>query len=108
MTELELQEYLKSMYPQEDTCCEWKEMKNLKNSFAGKEADDGQQSRLAPRLGRPLRRPNAETGFHRPAHRQGSHHQGFGRVSGEIRRVDFYFLVSAKINESQMFYPEKG
>lgn len=40
MTELELQEYLKSMYPQEDTCCEWKEMKNLKNSFAGKEADD--------------------------------------------------------------------
>lgn len=28
------------MYPQEDTCCEWKEMKNLKNSFAGKEADD--------------------------------------------------------------------
>lgn len=34
MTEKELQEYLKQNYPQENAKCEWKEMKNLKNSFA--------------------------------------------------------------------------
>lgn len=40
MTELELQQYLLSEYPQENARCEWKEFKNLKNSFNGKEKDD--------------------------------------------------------------------
>lgn len=34
MTEKQLQEYLILNYPQENAKCEWKEMKNLKNSFA--------------------------------------------------------------------------
>lgn len=34
MTERELRLYLKERFPREDTSCEWKEMKNLKNSFA--------------------------------------------------------------------------
>lgn len=34
MTELELQQYLKERFPKEDASCDWKEMKNLKNSFA--------------------------------------------------------------------------
>ena len=33
MTELELQQYLLREYPQENARCEWKEFKNLKNSF---------------------------------------------------------------------------
>ena len=40
MTQLELQQYLLHKYPQEDTRCEWKEFKNLKNSFCGDEKDD--------------------------------------------------------------------
>ena len=40
MTELELQQYLLREYPQENTRCEWKEFKNLKNSFCGDEKDD--------------------------------------------------------------------
>lgn len=40
MTEQELQHYLQREYPQENSRCEWKEMKNLKNSFAGDEGDD--------------------------------------------------------------------
>ena len=40
MTELELQQYLLRKYPQENACCEWKEFKNLKNSFCGDEKDD--------------------------------------------------------------------
>lgn len=40
MTELELQQYLLSEYPQENARCEWKEFKNLKNSFCGDEKDD--------------------------------------------------------------------
>lgn len=40
MTELELQQYLLCEYPQENTRCEWKEFKNLKNSFCGNEKDD--------------------------------------------------------------------
>ena len=40
MTELELQQYLQREYPQENVCCEWKEFKNLKNSFCGNERDD--------------------------------------------------------------------
>lgn len=40
MTEKELQQYLRDKYPVEDTRCEWKEMKNLKNSFNGPEGDD--------------------------------------------------------------------
>lgn len=40
MTELELQQYLLRTYPQENERCDWKEMKNLKNSFTGKEGDD--------------------------------------------------------------------
>lgn len=40
MTEQELQQYLLREYPQENSRCEWKEMKNLKNSFAGDEGDD--------------------------------------------------------------------
>ena len=40
MTELELQQYLLLEYPQENARCEWKEFKNLKNSFCGDEKDD--------------------------------------------------------------------
>ena len=40
MTELELQQYLLHEYPQENARCEWKEFKNLKNSFCGDEKDD--------------------------------------------------------------------
>lgn len=40
MTELELQQYLQREYPQENSRCEWKEFKNLKNSFCGDEKDD--------------------------------------------------------------------
>ena len=34
MTEWELKQYLKARFPKEDASCDWKEMKNLKNSFA--------------------------------------------------------------------------
>ncbi len=40
MTELELQQYLLREYPQETARCEWKEFKNLKNSFCGDEKND--------------------------------------------------------------------
>ncbi len=40
MKELELQEYLLYNYPQENAYCEWKEFKNLKNSFCGDEKND--------------------------------------------------------------------
>ena len=40
MTQLELQQYLLRQYPQEDTHCEWKEFKNLKNSFCGDDKND--------------------------------------------------------------------
>ena len=40
MLELELQQYLQRDYPQENARCEWKEFKNLKNSFCGDEKDD--------------------------------------------------------------------
>lgn len=40
MLELELQQYLHLEYPQENARCEWKEFKNLKNSFYGDEKDD--------------------------------------------------------------------
>ena len=40
MTEFELQQYLLCEYPQENARCEWKEFKNLKNSFCGDEKDD--------------------------------------------------------------------
>ncbi|MCQ2258108.1 MAG: ATP-binding protein, partial [Bacteroidaceae bacterium] len=40
MFELELQQYLLHEYPQENARCEWKEFKNLKNSFCGDEKDD--------------------------------------------------------------------
>ena len=40
MTKLELQQYLLREYPQENARCEWKEFKNLKNSFSGDEKDD--------------------------------------------------------------------
>ncbi len=40
MTEFELQQYLLSKYPEENESCEWKEFKNLKNDFSGKEKDD--------------------------------------------------------------------
>ena len=40
MTELELQQYLLREYPQENAHCEWKEYKNLKNSFCGDERKD--------------------------------------------------------------------
>lgn len=40
MQESELQEYLLRNYPQENARCEWKEFKNLKNSFCGNEKDD--------------------------------------------------------------------
>lgn len=40
MTEQELKEYLQLNFPKEDEACDWKEMKNLKNSFAGDEGED--------------------------------------------------------------------
>jgi ATP-dependent DNA helicase RecG len=40
MTEQELQQYILREFPQENARCEWKEMKNLKNSFAGDEKND--------------------------------------------------------------------
>lgn len=40
MTEKELQQYLLLHYPKENIGCEWKEFKNLKNSFYGKPGDD--------------------------------------------------------------------
>ena len=40
MTEQELQQYIRQRYPEENSRCEWKEMKNLKNSFNGKEGND--------------------------------------------------------------------
>ena len=40
MTELELHHYLLREYPQENARCEWKEFKNLKNSFCGDEKND--------------------------------------------------------------------
>ena len=40
MLEFELQQYLQREYPQENARCEWKEFKNLKNSFSGDEKDD--------------------------------------------------------------------
>lgn len=40
MLEFELQQYLQREYSQENARCEWKEFKNLKNSFCGNEKDD--------------------------------------------------------------------
>ena len=40
MNEFELQQYLLREYPQENARCEWKEFKNLKNSFCGDERND--------------------------------------------------------------------
>ena len=40
MTSQELQQYLLREFPQENARCEWKEMKNLKNLFAGEEKND--------------------------------------------------------------------
>ena len=40
MLKLELQKYLRREYPQENARCEWKEYKNLKNSFCGDEKND--------------------------------------------------------------------
>ena len=40
MTEYELKRYLKLHYPKENEGCEWKEFKNLKNDFNGKEKGD--------------------------------------------------------------------
>ena len=39
MLELELQQYLHREYPKENARCEWKEFKNMKNSFCGDEKD---------------------------------------------------------------------
>ena len=39
-TAKELQDYLRQQYPIEDSRCEWKEMKNLKNSFDGHPGKD--------------------------------------------------------------------
>ena len=40
MLEQDLKQYLRCEYPQENARCEWKEFKNLKNSFCGDEKDD--------------------------------------------------------------------
>ena len=40
MLEFEQQQYLLREYPQENARCEWKEYKNLKNSFWGDEKGD--------------------------------------------------------------------
>jgi ATP-dependent DNA helicase RecG len=40
MTETELQNYLKTNYPQENERCEWKEFKSLKSAVSGRAGDD--------------------------------------------------------------------
>lgn len=40
MTEKELQAYLRERFPIEDETCDWKEFKNLKHCFNGKEKED--------------------------------------------------------------------
>lgn len=40
MTEIELRKYLRANFPKENEGNEWKEFKNLKNDFNGKEKDD--------------------------------------------------------------------
>ena len=40
MTENELREYIRMNYPKENEANEWKEFKNLKNDFNGKEKND--------------------------------------------------------------------
>lgn len=40
MTDIELRNYLKQYFPQENSRCEWKEFKNLKNALLGNEKDD--------------------------------------------------------------------
>ena len=40
MQERKLQQYLLREYPQENARCEWREFKNLKNSFCGDEKND--------------------------------------------------------------------
>jgi len=40
MTKAELETYLKSKYPKENSSCEHKEFKNLKNSVAGRKSED--------------------------------------------------------------------
>lgn len=40
MTDTELRNYLKQFFPQENSRCEWKEFKNLKNALLGNEKDD--------------------------------------------------------------------
>lgn len=40
MLKFELEQYLLHEYPQENACCEWKEFKNLKNTFCGDEKND--------------------------------------------------------------------
>ena len=40
MIQSDLQRHLQHEYPQENAHCEWKEFKNLKNSFCGNEKDD--------------------------------------------------------------------
>lgn len=40
MIQSDLQQHLQREYPQENAHCEWKEFKNLKNSFCGNEKDD--------------------------------------------------------------------
>lgn len=40
MTEQELKLYLQKRFPCENETCDWKEFKNLKNCFNGKEGDD--------------------------------------------------------------------
>ena len=40
MTENQLREYIRMNYPKENEANEWKEFKNLKNDFNGKEKND--------------------------------------------------------------------
>jgi ATP-dependent DNA helicase RecG len=40
MNEVELQEYILSNYPKENTSVEWKAYRNLKNAVSGHEGDD--------------------------------------------------------------------
>lgn len=40
LTEQELKSFIMKQFPRENESCEWKEFKNLKNSFCGKEKDD--------------------------------------------------------------------
>ncbi len=51
MSENELREYIRTHYPKENETNEWKEFKNLKNDFNGKEKTPTTMTQMLPNLG---------------------------------------------------------